>query len=214
MLFANPSAASICGLSVTCEWARSHTCRGPMLRQGTACESASRRRGRGSRSPRSRCRARELSRSSSRTPLQWEVEATKTGRARRPACGLAGKEPACAVQRVEVVGPEKPGGLAASGYSSGRGSQDFYPPARRLAEAQAAIRGASRPPGGDPHCRAALSGAGGTGGRALGEPRFEHSGELPDSATVGVLGERAALSLGRDAAPLFFVREEMPNLVH
>jgi hypothetical protein len=69
-------------------------------------------------------------------------------------------------------------------------------------------------PGGDPHCGAALRGAGGTGGRALGEPRFEHSGELPDSATVGVLGERAALSLGRDAAPLFFVREEMPNLVH
>ncbi len=173
-----------------------------MLRQGTPCESASRRRGRGSRSPRSRCRARELSRSSedgTRSPA-----GLRSGRQR---AGLRGA--ACRGRRTGETRRSRRKRLFERSGITG-----FLPPARRLAEAQAAIRGPSRPPGGDPHSRAALSGAGGTGGRALGEPRFEHSGELPDSATVGVLGERAALSLGRDAAPLFFVREEMPNLVH
>ncbi len=247
-----------------------------MLRQGTACESASRRRGRGSRSPRSRCRARELSRSSSRTPLQWDagvdtpderkleqairresyedrhgVLLAGRGRARRGRSGSTRRRRrrvGSARRRVGMTsvrgrsnedGTRSPAGLRSGRQRAGlrgaacrdrrtgetrrsrrkrlferSGITGFLPPARRLAEAQAAIRRASRSPGGDPHCRAALSGAGGTGGRALGEPRFEHSGELPDSATVGMLGERAALSLGRDAAPLFFVREEMPNLVH
>jgi hypothetical protein len=105
-------------------------------------------------------------------------------------------------------------GIACESASRRRGSQDFYHPPDDLPKLKRRFEGPPVRRGADPHCRAALSGAGGTGGRALGEPRFEHSGELPDSATVGVLGERAALSLGRDAAPLFFVREEMPSLVH